>query len=131
MAALGVVRVWFSTESAVFRKGATCWPVAENEGPALPFRGFFLRRLGHGWLIPLAGFVAGKTAGSVGDGSSNRGLSLRLPESDQNPSPVKIHAGLGLFALKNYVSLTSGSCGRVRGSGFWRVGRLAAQPLNR
>jgi len=98
VAALGVVRVWSGTESAVFRKGATCWPVTKNVGPALPFRGFILRRFGHGWLIPLVGFVARKTAGSVGDESSNRRLSLRLPESNQNPAPVKVQCGLGLFA---------------------------------
>ena len=32
VAALGVVRVWGGSEAAVFRKGATCRPVAENEG---------------------------------------------------------------------------------------------------
>jgi len=98
VAALGVVWVGCSSESAVFRKGATCWPVAENVGPAVTFRWFFPRRLGHGWLIPLAGFVAGKAAGSVGDGTSNRGLSLRLPESDLKPEPVKVQSELGLFA---------------------------------
>ena len=40
VAALGVVRVWGGSESAVIRKGATCRSVAENEGPALPFHGF-------------------------------------------------------------------------------------------
>jgi len=40
VAALGVGQVWGGSESAVFHKGATCWPVTENEGPALPFRGF-------------------------------------------------------------------------------------------
>ena len=63
MAALGVVRVWGGSESAVFRKGATCGLVPINRGPAVPFGWVFPRRLGHGWLIPLAGFVAGKKAG--------------------------------------------------------------------
>jgi len=86
-AALGVVRVWGSLESAAFRKGAPCQLVATKVGPGL-LRAFrrFPWRLWHGWLNPLESFVTFNKPASVVDES---------PKPRLSSAPAGVMAGFG------------------------------------